>query len=304
VTAETYIKFLARLGHKTAQTPSACWYSASRRVWDSFPYVDAIEPNPKEIRDLLMGHGFLVVRFTVHPGSPGLDSCQYVCDAKDYSLALLHSKARQHTRAALKSFQVRELAVDDLAEAGLDTHRDTHTRHSSHLNRGWEDEWITFCREAARTPGFSAWGAYSQTQLAAFLLFFQVGGCCHALVHRSRTEYLIEHVSNVLHFVAVQSLLQRDNVGAVSLGAEPLGRDLQGVGRFKEAMGFERRPIRERIVVHPALRPFLTSRLAGRFVDYAGRFIEQRAYKKLQGFLAVVRASAAPLDAGESGVLS
>jgi hypothetical protein len=179
MTADVYSKFLTRLGHTVIQTGPTFWFDVSFRVWQAFRFHRPVDPLAGGIRHLLVRHRFMAARFPVSVGLPGYDTGRLVCDTKDYDLSSLTKKARNQTRRGLESFEIREVSPVDLSEAGVEAHVETLSRQQRVKPRQLIDRWKRFCREAAQTPGFSAWAAYGKERLAAYLVSFQIEDCCN-----------------------------------------------------------------------------------------------------------------------------
>ncbi|MDX1379158.1 MAG: hypothetical protein R3307_09930, partial [Anaerolineales bacterium] len=107
--------------------------------------------------------------------------------------------------------------------------------------------------------GFEAWGALVQGKLTAALLTFSYNDCFSILHQQSLTEFLPFGVNNALAYVVTSNVVNRPNnntrvfYGLHSLDAPP------SVDEFKFRMGYTAKPVRQRVVFHPWVRPLMNS---------------------------------------------
>ena len=84
-------------------------------------------------------------------------------------------------------------------------------------------------------------------RLAAFLIAVTVGDCVYLPVLKSASAHLSEYPNNAVVYTLTRDALDRPGVKEVSWGLESLLPSLAGLERFKDGMGFRRRPIGQRI---------------------------------------------------------
>jgi hypothetical protein len=285
MTPSTYADFLRRTGHTVIQTGTTFWFDVSRRrIWQAFPYHRPAEVTNAEVRELLVRYRFVAARFPTTLTNPGLDSYRHVCDTKPHGLNLLSKKSRNQTRRGLETLEVRQVSFSELAESGIEAQLSTLSRQQRTTPNLLMEQWKLFCREAAQTPGFLAWGAYHKERLGGYLISFQIEDCANISILRSCSDELSVHPNNCLVFVATQSLLTREDVREVSFGWESLRGDLGGLAHFKEGMGFRRQSMRQQVILHPWLQPFLKCGLADLAATLSRPFTDKETYFKLRGF--------------------
>jgi hypothetical protein len=67
-------------------------------------------------------------------------------------------------------------------------------------------------------------------------------------------KYLSDHVNNALSFVVTQTMLSRPGVKSILYGLHSLDAPAS-VDEFKFRMGYTAKPVRQRVVFHPCLKP-------------------------------------------------
>ena len=142
-----------------------------------------------------------------------------------------------------------------LATHGWELRRETLIRQSRPQAES-EEWWRKLCLSADGLKGFEAWGALIDNKLVAALLGFTCDEFFSILYHQSLTEYLPYAVNNALAYVVTSEVLQRPShpklfYGLHSLDAPP------SVDNFKFRMGYWAKPVRQRVELHPLLRPFV-----------------------------------------------
>lgn len=124
--------------------------------------------------------------------------------------------------------------------------------------------WARYWAAATATPGMEGWGAFVGDDLAAFLVSVQFGDSVEFLLARSRSDLLDAYPNNALIFSVAEEMLVRRGLREITFGLESL-ESVGPLDQFKFGMGFEARPLRQRIVFHPA----------------AGWLLERRALRTL-----------------------
>jgi hypothetical protein len=100
--------------------------------------------------------------------------------------------------------------------------------------------------------GFEVWGAIVNDRLAATVFFVQLDDCVNILYQQSLREYLPFKTNNALSFVVTNELINRPSVKLLHYGLHSLDAPAS-VDKFKLSMGYSIRPVRQRVVLHPAL---------------------------------------------------
>ncbi len=257
MTPEIFAEWLRRQGHKVIRTPSSYWVEAGPRVFQAFPYHWVISPDEEEIRELMLEQKALALRYSTPQRSPvGSLSYHVVFERERYTQSDLPKKARHDVKKGLSVASIEPLSLSRLASEGWDLRRDTLARQG---RSGAETEldWRRLCMSAEGLDGFEAWGAIADGKLIAALLAFLCDGYFCILYHQSLTEYLPFGVNNALTYVVTSTVVNRPDsrarifYGLHSLDAPP------SVDEFKFRMGYTARPVRQRVVFHPWMRPLM-----------------------------------------------
>lgn len=253
--AGAYADFLRAIGHRVVATPSAHWYDASRFFYLSAPPHRVYDPAADELRDVLRPTRCLGVRFAAPLQGGGKLSYQIVCDNRGYGLEALSANVRSKVRRGLKRCVVGPVPFSVIATAGRRAHRDTLARQARDTALTGA-KWDRFWTAAAATPGFEGWGAWSGDVLAAFLVTVTFDEGVEFLLARSCSDELGAYPNNALIFSVTEEMLVRRGVPEITFGLESL-EPVGPLDQFKFGMGFQRRPLRQRVVFHPLLRALL-----------------------------------------------
>lgn len=256
MTPEVFAEWFRRQGHQVVQTESSYWVEAGPRTLQAFPYHWLISPSQDELDLLLRDQAYIGLRYsTTWEGTEGAASYHVVFTEKVYPLSVLPQKTRPDVRRVMRRARFEPISFDRLAGEGWTLRAETLQRQG---REGIEDQewWERLCQSANGLPGFEAWGIIVEGRLAASLLVFFYADCCNALYHQSRTEYLSLGVNNALLYEFTNEILMRSGnpwifYGLHSLDAPP------GVDRFKFLMRYCAKPVRQRVIFHPWLRPLV-----------------------------------------------
>lgn len=245
-----YAKLMAAAGHRVVETASTWWYEAHPRWFLSVPIHQELEPTVNEIASVFAA-GAWAVRF---PCALGLGPTTYrsVCDDPGYDLSTLGSTARRATRRGLERCTVRRVDFQELpAIGGLDISRSTLQRQHRAVPGDHDLYWGRLFAAAATIDDVECWGAFTDGELGAFVIAVTVGSSYYLLVLKSDTDLLPQYPNNALVYTVTQEALRRRHITEVSWGLEPLMANLDGLERFKTGMGFQERPIGQRLEVKP-----------------------------------------------------
>jgi hypothetical protein len=195
------------------------------------------------------------LRYAAPLRARGKLSYQIVCDNPQYGLDALSANVRSKVRRGLKRCSVGPVPLDVIATTGRQAHSDTMARQR---RDGVLDgpRWDRFWNAAKVTPGFEGWGAWTGDRLAAFLVSVTFDDTVEFLLARSCSEELGAYPNNALIFHAAQEMLVQRGMREITFGLESL-EPVGPLDQFKFGMGFRARPLRQRIVFHPALAVLL-----------------------------------------------
>jgi hypothetical protein len=285
MTADGLLGFFADAGFRAHRSPHARWYGAGPRLLLSLPSHEAVDVPGAEAEEVLRLTRSAGLRYVTAPGTAGRPSYQMIAEGRDYSLARLSPSNRSKVRRGLRRFAIRPMTGAELAESGRYAFLETLTRQGR-LGRGSVRRWHRLLAAADRQPGVEIWGAWRDDALAAYLITFLVDDVCELYQGRSRDEFLRDYPNNALVFMVVEEMLVRRRLRQVTYGIESLER-VDGVDAFKLGLGFDRRPIAQRIVFHPLLRRALGSPLLRHAIAVlATRRTTTTFWRKAHGLLA------------------
>jgi hypothetical protein len=254
--SEIFAEWLRGQGHRVLKTPSSYWYNAGPGVLQAFPYDQVIEPSEAELQAILQSQKAICLRFSC-PITSALGRVSYhvVWQGADYDFNHVHATTRNKVRRALKLCSVGPIAFERLAEEGWELYSDTLARQRRRTNITRES-WESGCLLARRMPGFEPWGTVLEGKLAACMLTVIIDDCCYYLNLQSRGEYLSTGVNNVLLFAATRTIVTRPGVRSVFSCLHSLDASFS-MDQFKFRLGFVAKPVRQRVVFHPLLAPFV-----------------------------------------------
>ena len=292
--AEIFAEWLSRQGHKVIRTASSYWYDAGPRVLQAFPYHWLIEPSNKEVRDLMLGRGIAALRYSTPLAASSGAISYHVVLRSPYHLEVLRAQARNGVRRGLSCFRVERIAFERLAEEGWILQRDTLERQGRIKSMSCS-AWQRICRSAVGLPGFEAWGATFEGQLAASLLTTRIDDTFYVPYAQSHSNFLRRHVNNALFYTVSCDLLAQPGVTGIFFGLHSLDAP-ESIDEFKFRMGFAAKSVRQRVVFHPLLEPFSTATVHRVLVRSCARFPGNPMLSKAEGMLRFRLLGQRPLD--------
>jgi len=253
MTPDIYAEWLHLQGHRVLRTASTYWHSCGARAYQAFPYHWVIQPTDDELADFIRAERALAVRYSTELNSPvGHISYHAVYEKAKYSLHDLSPWTRKNVRRGLRNCSIQPVSFDRLAQDGWDLQSDTLARQGRRVNLSRE-AWRNRCLAAAHLPGFEAWGAFVDGHIAASVSF-QMQDCYYLRYQQCLRRYLPLHVNNALSFVVTQTIMARPAARSILYGLHSLDAP-ESVDEFKFRMGYEAKPVRQRVVFHPWLAP-------------------------------------------------
>jgi hypothetical protein len=249
------LAFFSAAGFKTYRSASAAWYEAGPRFLLGIPTHDALVLDAAEARATLRATGALGLRYVSARPEEGAESWQMVATDADYDLEKFSANTRSKVRRGLKGNDVRRISGAELARAGEQAFVDTVSRQGR-ADRYGLDRWRALLSAADAEPGIEIWAAWNGDKMAAYLLIMVFADSCEFYEARSRDDTLRNYPNNALLYTVTRDILVERKIPQITFGIEGL-EDLDSLDAFKLAMGFYRKPIRQRVVFHPALRTAL-----------------------------------------------
>ncbi len=261
---DIFSEWLQRQGRRVVRSASSYWHSEGVRALQAFPYHWTIEPNERELRELLRERQALCLRYSAPVSSPlGCLSYHMVRETPDYTVESLGKWARKNVRRGLRNCSVQPIALDLLAEEGWALQTDTLERQNRRVQISQRD-WQTRCLAAKDLPGFEAWGALVDGRLAASVITFRMDDCVYMLSQQCHRQFLTAHVNNALSFTVTQAMLRRPGVRSIFYSLHSLDAPTS-MDEFKFRMGYSARMVRQRVVFHPVLEPLVNPALHALF---------------------------------------
>lgn len=254
--AENFAEWFRRQGHTVLRTESSYWVDFGPRVYQAFPYHWLITPPDEELIGLLRRRRLVGLRYSTPVDSPvGHVSYHAVYEGATYDINVLSAWGRKNVRRGMKNCRVEPLSFARLAADGWKLQIDTLDRQSRTRDKGRvRSDWERRCAAAEELPGFEAWGALVGGRLGASVITYLMGDCVYMLYQQCHRDFLREHVNNALGFVVTETLIKRPEVKSVLYGLHSLDAP-PSVDEFKFRMGYAAKPVRQRVVFQPWLRP-------------------------------------------------
>jgi len=254
--AEVFAEWMRRQGHLVIRTASGHWAQVGPRIYQAFPFHDLIAPGEGELDRLLLDHQAIGLRFSLPwDAKQGVASYHVVYAGERYALDDLSKKARFDVRKGLRIANVEPISFPRAARDGWALRAETLARQgrSAAETKEW---WQRLCHSADGLAGFETWAAISEGRLVASLIAFTCDDYCSILYQQSRTEFLSMGVNNALVSVFSREVLERPGIDRIFYGLHSLDAP-PSVDRFKLRMGYAAKPVRQRVVFHPWLRPLV-----------------------------------------------
>jgi hypothetical protein len=278
-----FTEWLQRQGFKIYQTESSYWYNAGPRVLQAFPYHWLIDPPEEEIKKLMIGKGIIALRYSTAVNNPEGMISYHVVICNPYKLELLRSQARNGIKKGLSVFQVEQISFERLSDEGWALQQDTLDRQDR-LSSMTQLQWRNLCMAACDLPGFEAWAAICQGELAAALITAKLNDTYYVPYAASHRKYLTNHVNNALFYTVSTNFLARSGINGIFYGLNSLDAP-PSVDEFKFRMGLIAKPVRQRVVFHPLIKHFANKRVHELFEKIIQRYPKDARLAKVEGML-------------------
>lgn len=257
--AENFAEWMRRQGHQVYKTESSYWYNAGMHVLQAFPYHWVIKPSEHELNALMVRQGVLSLRYSTSLDADDGLASYHVVLCSPYNIEALRPQARNGIKRGLTNCSVEQISLDRLADEGWKLQSDTLERQGRSESMTQAD-WKRICLSAKGIPGFEAWGAIVEGELAASILTTRIDDTCYVPYAQSQTQFLNKHVNNALFYVAVCNMLSREGVKGIFFGLQSLDAPCS-TDEFKFRMSFTPKPVRQRVLFNPLLMPLANERM-------------------------------------------
>ena len=266
------------------RTRSTHWVEAAPRVFQAFPYHWVIQPSEEELQEFLCEEKAIGLRYSTTMDAE-LGSCSYhvIYDRPTYDLKSIDPSIRAKVRRGLEACRVGPIPLDHYAREGWLLEQDTQHRQHRHSRRNHTD-WTHLVEAAVGLEGFEVWGATVEGRLAATLMFVRIDDCVNLLFQQSLQEFLPLRVNNALLFETTRALVNRTGIQLIHNGLHSLDAPAS-VDQFKLRMGYIIKPLRQRVVFHPRLVPWIGPGASRLLKQLAGLFPQTEVIQKAEGLL-------------------
>ena len=281
---EVFSEWLRRQGHYIVQSASSFWYDQGPRVYQAFPYHWSVQPSQQELHELMSRGRAVGLRYsTPIDVAHGKISYHVVYESGPYNLEMLSANARSKVRRGLSRCQVQHISMERLAQEGWRLQHDTLERQGRSGSLS-QTKWQRICLAAKDLPGFEAWGAIVEGDLAATILTARIDDTCYMLYPQSHRQYLSRYVNNALAYTISHEMLSRLGMRAVFYGVHSMDAPAS-VDEFKFHMGYRAKPVRQRVVFHPWLAPVFNSASHATVTKLLRWYSENPTLAKAEGML-------------------
>lgn len=250
--AKGFAAFYERAGVKVVQSASAFWYEVTPRFLLALPSHRALRLDGAEASDTMRRGRAFGLRYVCDEADGGRPSFHLVCDERDYGLEKLSSNTRSKVRRGLARNEIRRTSGEELATVAEDAFVETMARQ----NRASTEAvaaWKRMLASADAEPAIEIWTAWHEGEFASYLIAVRIDDVCELFQARSRNALLKHYPNNALIFSVTEEMLVRRGVREVTFGLES-PEPVEELDAFKLAMGYRKKPIRQRMVFHPLLR--------------------------------------------------
>jgi hypothetical protein len=281
--SENFAEWLRRQGHDVIRSESSYWYNAGPRVYQACPYHWLIQPSEKELRGLMWKKGILALRYSTPLETPEGMASYHVILQGQYNLDMLRNQARNGVKNGMKHFKIEQIPLCRLADEGWKLQLDTLERQGRTSSMS-QAEWQRICQSAEDLPGYEAWAATCEGELAATVLICRIDDWYAVPYAQSHRQYLNKHVNNILFYSVCIDLLARPGVNGIFFCLHSLDAP-SSVDEFKFRMSLIPRPVRQRIVFHPLLKPLTNWTVHSALARLVKRYPENYILAKAEGML-------------------
>jgi hypothetical protein len=193
------------------------------------------------------------------------------------------------------------IGFDYLQQHGLRLNQNTLDRqHRDDAFFSDPAQWACLCQAGQQVKGATAWGAFLEDHLAAYMITFHIDDCCHMLHAMSRTDLRKFYPNHALQYTVIREVITQPDIHCVSAGLEPIF-DIPGLDRFKMHAGYEKLSRNYIVVLHPMLQAMLLSRPGWSLLHAAHRrFPEHDTLKRVHAIVDMARLSQLPQRARAS----
>ncbi len=253
--AASLAAFYGKFGLRVVRSQSAWWVEAGPRFLLAVPCHHPLHLPEDEARELFRREKVAGLRYICDEADGGKASFHLSCSDSAYSIEKLSANTRSKVRRGLARNEMRRIRGAELLEVGQGAFMETMQRQNR-ASASTLETWKRMLRAADEEPAVEIWSAWHEGEFASYLITINIDDVCEFFQARSRNELLKHYPNNALIFHVTEEMLVRRRIREITFGIES-PEDVEDLDAFKLALGYEKKPVRQRIIFHPALRAAL-----------------------------------------------
>lgn len=255
-------RFIELRGGRVFEHQGTVWAHYRGPFFSSLPYHLELDPDRRDIADMMRRFSVACVRFPTPNHRPGMPGGIYVCDPSTYSLQGISRQYRTHVKRGLDLCANRRIDADELHALGYQLNLDTMQRQNRYDPEfGDPARWRAFTRAVRDCRDVVVYGAFVEDRLSAYILGCQDGDWLHLLYKMTLSRDRALPVSHALDYYVIRDAATNPAIRTIGNSyVSVLAND--GLDQYKHRMGFTVAPHNVAIHVHPAISPLVTNRIA------------------------------------------
>lgn len=290
-----YDEWMRRQGYRVVQTASTHWVEYGPHVFQAIPFNQLITPSENELTEFLHREKAAALRYsTPLESKTGSLSYHVVYELDHYSLEELPKKARYDVRKGLSTASIEQVSLDRLAEEGWSVRAETLQRQgrSDAETEAW---WKNLCLSARDFSNFEAWAAIVEGRMVACLLAVIWKDTFSVMYQQSLTDFLPYGVNNAITYSVTANVVNRPGNLHMFYGLQSLDAS-ESVDKYKFRMGYTAKPVRQRVVFHPLMAPFI-NKLSFAGMKAANKILPRSTFiSKTAGIMSFYLQGSRPLE--------
>lgn len=252
-----FYEFYSNAGFNVYVSPSSEWCELQPGMLISIPYHRLIDPTEEELDYLLKISGAWGLRYPTEEDNYGFFSKLEICDYYGYDLQFLQHKFRNRVAKGEKNCEIRYVSIQELKTEGYRLNLCTLERQKRNDPKANMEYWHKICEGLAKTNGVNIFGAYFQGCLASYVVVLETPSMIEMIIQNSDSKLLNYCPNNLLtYYVTWYYLTNRENPVPICYGLGSLD-ETPSLDRYKKGMGYDMKPIKQRLYFRKGLRLFL-----------------------------------------------
>jgi hypothetical protein len=288
--AADYAVELARNGTRVVLGGSGTlWISHEWSAMVRFPVFTLAPPSRDEVRRVLWRGPAAVASYLIEPNAEHpANAYLYVCEDREYSLDKLSPAVRRNVRRGLGELRITWVDGEDVIAKGFEAYRDWIRRVG--LGEASLEQFRRHMESRASCAAHLFLGAWKESRLVSFLTITEVDDWVEIDGCFSGNASLNLRPNETLFFHVLSHYLREKRFRAVSYGVSSLQAESNkdGLHIFKTKIGFEAKPVRRVLALHPVLRPLANRAILWGLNAALACRPKSRRLKKAEGLLATL----------------